>query len=83
MGGRRYMAAETQWVIGWVERMSAKHGGTVIDATSGKALDWGQALCREFYGPDWAKLVEDDPTAAEVVRAQAWENGDWPDWVAR
>ncbi|MGA2159879.1 MAG: hypothetical protein ABSG90_11760 [Dehalococcoidia bacterium] len=70
----------TNWVIDWIMRMGRKHGGTV-HGKDGKSYDWGQALARECYGPEWIKLVPDDPTSSDVDRAKAWEEGKWPEWV--
>ena len=69
-------------IADWIGRMTAAHGGIVYD-TDGKRYDWGQALARDQYGPDWDSLVPDAPTRADVDRAARWEQGDWPEWVRR
>lgn len=70
------------WVSDWVGRMAPRFGGILHDA-SGQRYDWGQALAREQYGPDWETRVPDAPTDADVQRARDWEAGHWPDWVVR
>ncbi|RPI49301.1 MAG: hypothetical protein EHM49_10120 [Deltaproteobacteria bacterium] len=71
---------ETDWVIDWIYRMSKAYGG-IVHSKEGKTYDWGQALCRECYGSDWIKLVGENPTPSDVIRAQEWEAGNWPEWV--
>lgn len=82
-----------QYLIGWTSRMGNKYGGTVYDSETGKTWDWGQAICREMYGPDWMKsehfhrdeeIPPDEPAPRNnVKRCKEWEAGDWPDWVDR
>ena len=72
--------ARVNWVIKWIDRMTEKCGGTVYQK-HGKRLDWGQALCRECYGPDWTKIVPGVPTWSDIQTAGAWEKGLIPDWV--
>jgi len=73
----------TMWVIEWIERMAMQHGGTVYEV-DGPSWDWGQALCREQYGPSWSKDgVPADPTDADVARAKRWEDGEWPEWAEK
>ena len=74
-------------VIDWVVRMGRKFGGTVWER-GGKDWDWGQALCRDVYGPDWSKSAAfkaDDglsvPPPALVEAARRWEAGQWPTWA--
>lgn len=69
-----------QWVIDWVNRMACKYGGTVHD-NKGNRYDWGQALARESYGPNWAELVPDSPTYRDITIAKQWEHGRVVDWV--
>lgn len=79
--GETEHSPNVRWVLAWTERMSKKHGG-IVRGVDGTTYDWGQALARERYGPDWMDSVPDAPTDACVSRASRWENGDWPDWVA-
>jgi len=75
----------------WTDRMAQKYGGTVYDKESPQTWDWGQALFRELYGPDWMNNPDfweendrdpDQPCNPETLeRAKAWEAGDVPDWV--
>ena len=71
-----------RWVLGWIERMGEKYGGTVYDK-NGKRWDWGQALCRECYGEGWNDNPElpDTPTQDDIEKAKQWENGNMPEWV--
>ena len=66
-------------IIGWIERMVERHGSVVVGY--GRQWDWGQALAVEQYGVDFSTWP-DAPTAEDVKRAFAWENGDWPDWAS-
>ena len=68
------------WVLDWTTRMARKHGGTVYEK-QGKSWDWGQALCRECYGPDWNNIVPETPTWNDIARAKRWEEGEIPEWV--
>lgn len=61
--------------------MAKKYDGTVREK-NGKTWDWGQALARECYGPDWNSLVPETPTWNDIEKAKKWENGEIPDWVA-
>ena len=78
------------WVNDWTLRMEEKYGPwvAIVDGseTSGNAMvyaySWAFALCREQYGPepgDWP----DGPAAADIVRAQQWEAGEWPEWAVK
>ncbi|MEM3452120.1 MAG: hypothetical protein QW835_00640 [Candidatus Hadarchaeum sp.] len=73
---------ETVAVIKWIRRMASKYGG-IVYGKDGKTYDWGQALMRECYGPDWCYLNLDKPTLQDVSRALAWENGEWPEWAKK
>lgn len=79
------MKPETQFVMDWITRMNRRYGSAWVHDTTQdhKAMDWGQALCREQYGPNWENHPDfgDDPSPADVERAKAWEAGDWPEWV--
>jgi len=70
--------------LDWTYRMAMKYGGTVYEK-NGKRWDWGQAICREQYGPNWSHLPEGElpetPTNDDIVRMVEWEEGDIPDWV--
>lgn len=66
-------------IIEWIDRMASTHGGVVCG--HGRQWDWGQALCVEQYGLDFAAWPE-NPTRADVERAMRWEAGEWPEWVA-
>ena len=68
------------WVIDWIARMGQKYDGIVYEKT-GKKWDWGQALCRECYGPDWNDIVPESPSWEDIERAKRWETGEIPDWV--
>lgn len=79
---RRGDISPNAWAIcDWTEFMAVTYGGIVKDQ-AGHVYDWGQALAREQYGPDWLNKVPDSPTDEDVLRAQTWKEGDWPDWVA-
>lgn len=73
-------ALRVRVVIDWIGRMSVRYGGRVSDNETGRAWDWGQALCREQYGADFGKWP-DSPTGADVARAIRWERGEWPAWA--
>ena len=71
------------WFWGWNRRMSKKYGATCygkrnVDPYYG--YDWGQALCVEQYGKDNSNWP-DEPSKADMERADRWENGEWPDWA--
>lgn len=72
------------WVLDWISRMAQKHGGTVHEK-GGKNWDWGQALCRECYGSDWNKVIDEQnittPSWEDIARAKKWEDGETPPWV--
>jgi hypothetical protein len=80
-GDTFHIKPNTQYVIDWIGRMTRKYGGAVYEKKRGTWWDWGQALCREQYGEDWNDIVPPDPTIDDVIRASAWEKGDFPDWV--
>ena len=65
-------------VIEWIDRMQRRFGYWVHGR--GGRWDWGQALCVEMYGTDH-RTWPDSPADADVQRALAWEQGNWPDWV--
>lgn len=73
------------WTLAWIGRMAKKYGDVVYEK-NGEILDWGQALCRECYGPDWNnKIIEldiDSPSCEDIERAKKWEKGEIPDWVS-
>ncbi len=75
--------ARVNRTLRWTSRMAAKYGGTCYEK-NGKTWDWGQALCRECYGPDWMKEIErleiETPTWENLGRAKRWEEGDLPEW---
>jgi len=78
----------TAWVIGWIDRMAAKYGGVLHDRETGRQWDWGQALCRQMYGPDWYNQADwaaaddaPDVPAEAISAAKAWESGGWPAWA--
>lgn len=68
-------------IINWIGRMAHKHGGTVYEKDVYLPLDWGQAIARECYGPDWNDIVPESPTRDDLHGAILWENGDVPNWV--
>lgn len=68
------------WVIEWIKRMGRRYDGIVYEK-NGKTWDWGQALCRECYGPDWSNIIGESPTQDDIERARRWEAGDIPKWV--
>ena len=71
-------------VLAWVNRMNEAYGPSVFDKT-GNEMDWGQALAREAYGPDWVvyltthNIIALDETVLQ--KALNWERGEVPDWV--
>jgi len=79
------MNYNTRWVINWIGLMTAKYGGSVYERERYYPLDWGQALARECYGPEWNSVVPDDPTEDDVLVAKEWYNGVFPEcfpkWV--
>jgi len=80
-----------QYFIFWTSEMAARYGGTVWE--NGKQWDWGQAIYREMYGPNWMKdkgfqemdrIPVNQPAPIEIIRrCQDWRKGNWPDWVDR
>ena len=72
----------TNMILTWTDRMAHAYGGTVYERY-GKAWDWGQAICREQYGPHWSALNLQENTDEDVERALAWEQGDWPKWARK
>ena len=74
------MTKETRTIIDWIYRMVPRYGGTVYGY--GRTWDWGQALCVEQYGLDFAAWPN-APSAADVTRAFQWERGVWPAWAKR
>lgn len=68
-------------ICDWIDRMTQRYGGVVIDKTTGQRLDWGQALARECYGVDWDEVTPDVPTEDDIRVAMQWERGEWPDWA--
>lgn len=78
-----------QWLDEWAGRMSKLYGGVVYDG--GKKLDWGQAMCRAAYGPDWMtdadfqefdKTSDSKPASKYVIEVcKRWEAGKWPGWA--
>jgi len=75
-----------QRYLDWLNYMMDKYGPEVyLRKTSipwsghGDNLDWRVALCAEVYGKDqkWPAI----PTERELERAEAWRNGDWPEWL--
>ena len=84
------------WLIAWIQRMSKRFTpstGAVVDLETGKRWDWGQAICRDVYGPDWATspaFKEDDMPSqdgpcpnAVLDAARRWEAGEWPAWARK
>jgi hypothetical protein len=73
-------------ILGWAKRMSENFGETIFD-NHGNQFDWGQALCREQFGPNWHQHMQTNniskPTNADLDRALEWENGVTPDWIDR
>jgi len=81
---------EWNWLVDWIKRMADSFGGSVYDTETGKTWDWGQAICREVYGPNWmheadylAVDIEDTDSVPDdiVSAALAWERGNWPEWA--
>lgn len=77
-----------EWLANWTRRMANKFGGSVFDIETGKAWDWGQAICREVYGPEWAnseqfQIADESGIVPEEIThaALAWENDNWPEWA--
>ena len=80
-----------QTLISFTSAMANNYGGVVVEKETGKRMDWGQALCREVYGPGWnedPKFLEEneipntEPAPAKSVAvAKSWAGGEWPDWV--
>jgi hypothetical protein len=72
-------------IFDWVKRMTESFGPTV-NSTTGEEYDWGQALCREQFGPNWQHhMVSHNismPTRDDLNRAIEWEKGNVPDWVS-
>jgi len=42
----------TMEMFKWIDNMNEKFGPEVT-SVEGKTFDWGQALCREIFGPNW------------------------------
>lgn len=68
-------------LIDIINALARKHGGTAY-RDDGRSMDWGQAICYGFYGPDWsndARFIKDNqlpgsiPVRREVMTmAQRW-----------
>lgn len=73
------------YVLEWAKRMGEANGRVVVDV-SGMKYDWGQALCREQFGPDWINYMRTQniivPDEDDLERALEWEQGVKPDWVS-
>jgi hypothetical protein len=72
----------------WGKRMANRYDGVVWDNELERRWDWGQALCRELYGPDWMNSEEfkaDNeatyPSEEIMQRAFDWEKDIWPEWA--
>jgi hypothetical protein len=76
------LSYNAKWIIGWINRMSETHGSIVTDLL-GNTYDWGQALCRECYGEDWENIQVSNPPDNDLLRAQDWEDGLWPEWCKK
>ena len=78
---------ETRFIIDWIGRMNVKYGACVYDLSTRRCWDWGQALCRERFGPVWMNTDEykaaneDGPFPKDVEIAKRWETGEFPEWV--
>ena len=83
MGTAMQDEANSRQMLDWIIRMGRKHGGTVWEKEPRRSWDWGEALCRERYGPDSSRWP-DSPTRDDMDRAAQWETEDaWPDWAVR
>ena len=87
-----------QYLINWVGIMADRYGtGSCWEKETNelcaKEWDWGQALMRLAYGPEWMSNLEfqicndilpEDPAPKDVIMlAQEWEKGKDPEWFDR
>ncbi len=74
----------TKNVVSFIEIMTARYGFTVIE-TNGNHYDWGQALCRDIYGPDWNNNpnIPDEPPIEVYAVMKKWLQEDFPSWMQK
>ena len=86
-----YFMPGWRWITAWVERMNTKYPGWSYPSEN--AIEFGQGICREMYGKNWAKdirwkrennkdseLEDIDPNV--IDRARRWEDGEIPGWCS-
>lgn len=91
IGKRDEKHATWRYVEKWAVAMKKKHGGRVWEG--GEWMDWGQALCRELYGPEWTtsgqlkilnSMSKSEPLPKDIIAlCNKWQEGWKPDWVTR
>jgi len=68
----------------WMAKMQTKyHVSVIADVETNEIYDLGQALARECYGPNWNNSPRDEPTDADMERANRWLAGEWPKWARK
>ena len=71
------------WIIEWTNRMCLKYDGICYEK-NGLKWDWGQAITRAVYGPNWNNIMDDEPSVdilkKAVQIAKDWEVGNPPEW---
>lgn len=71
----------THMMLELIDQLAKKYGPQVYDQTAGRTWDWGQAVCREAYGPRWAhEAIPVTPTERDIEVAQAML-GTLPAWA--
>lgn len=76
------MNRHTKQMLVQIAVLEEKYGCVVYDY-DGNQYDWGQALARERYGPDWKTIdYPEDPDEDDVLNAIRWRDGKWPEWIA-
>jgi len=83
----------TTWpnVVHWVARQANRYGGVVSDCETGRTMDWGQAIAREAFGPQWwnspewyaADCAPEPPSAIVDAMISLSDRGNprWPSWA--
>lgn len=71
----------THMMLTLLHQLEKKYGPSVYDQTAGREWDWGQAVCREAYGPRWTTdTIPVTPTENDIKVAQAML-GTLPAWA--
>ena len=57
------LSRNTEFVMGWIERMQIKHGPYALDVRTGEFMDWGKALASVYHDGDAPSVPTDDDVA--------------------